>query len=208
MNFSRIANVLRSGGPGKGREERVRHIVANITWNSWGWRRPTTVADRAASGHANIKAGFVGNESWNFSFDQHVDGRFKYGSFENAEKATGFAHGEAIVFFWSRRMFVGLYARPELLKTAAHSLNGMRRFNVKVATSPDWLIQPFVVPIPAVIDRHLREGSQVKQRPGQRGFCYVDDASASNIVHDALGKGNGALRDVVRGFGFEETPAA
>ena len=180
----------------------MRHVVANITWNSWGWRRPTTEADRRLSGHGNVRGGYVGNESWNFAFDRHVEGDHKYGSFEGADRARQYSNGEGIVFFWSKGLLVGLYARAELLRHPVLSLDEVRQFNVRVPVDPKWLIQPFVVPITAKVERHLRDGSGFKKRPGQTGFCYIDDVAAANIVCDAIDMRNTALKTVKDKYGF------
>lgn len=119
---------------------------------------------------------------------------FKYGAFENAERAKRFRDGEDIIFFWSRdrktNFFVGLYAKPYLLNRYDVVCGASRsvQFNVKVGLDPEHLICPFEVFLESVRGRHLKDGGKTKQSPGRICFCYIDNDAARNIVNDACAR--------------------
>ncbi len=184
----------------------MTHIVGSISWNSNNWTASLTDENRRWSSFGNIRAGYFGNESWNFTLSKYVRDRYKYGSFENAHRARRFVNGRDIIFFFSRGphggLFVGLYAKAELLTERVQFAEGGPEFNLKVPTEPDYLICPFEYHLLADPKRHFREGSQVKKGPGQICFCYIDHGSANLIVNDALMGGNSNVAPVKEIFGF------
>lgn len=179
------------------------HIVGSISWNSHNWTDEPTDADKRWSSFESVHSGYVGNESWNFSLTENVVGRYKYGSFENAHRAR---RPVGLVFFFSRGpqggVFVGLYAEAELLSERVPLTKDGPLFNLRVPIKPDYLICPFEYHLLADPERHFREGSRVKKGPGQICFCYIDHASAKQIVNDALREGNNNVAPIKDMYGF------
>jgi hypothetical protein len=179
------------------------HIVGSISWNSHGWTDEPTEADKRRSGFESIRSGYFGNESWNFSLTDNVADGYKYGSFENAHRAR---RPVGLVFFFSigpqGGVFVGLYARAELLSKRVRLKQDGPLFNLRVPIEPGFLICPFKHHLLAEPERHFREGSLMKKGPGQICFCYIDHASAARIVNDALKAGNGNVAPIKKMYGF------
>lgn len=147
----------------------------------------------AGAGHANVRQGYVGNECLNFTMEPTtIREGWKYASIEKFESKARFTDG-GLVFMWSRDpqwpkpRIVGVMAAvdrlasPELFeKTPVGGL----QFNLRFPAVNGLAIR-FVVPVPVVPDRHLRDGDVVKRRPGQACGCYIDDDSATRILVDA-----------------------
>lgn len=184
----------------------MTHIVGSISWNSNNWTAPLTDEDRRWSSFESIRSGYFGNESWNFALTENLREGYKYGSFENAHRARRFVNGQDIVFFFSRGprggVFVGLYAKAELLTERVQFAEEGPEFNLRIPIEPDCLVCPFEHHLLADPQRHFREGSQVKIGPGQICFCYIDHGSARLIVNDALIGGNSNVALVKEIFGF------
>ncbi len=84
----------------------------------------------------------------------------------------------------------------------ASSPEGEPEFNLRVPVEPAWLIQPFEHVLTVEPQRHLAAGDGSKKRPGQIGFCYIDDGSAARIVNDAIKAGNEAVQAVKDAYGY------
>ena len=177
------------------------HLVGSIAWNSHGWRAAPEDADRTATGHANVRLGYIGNECLNLAMDPTTiaDG-WKYGAVEKFESKTRFTDG-SLIFLWSRSpkwrkaRIVGVLARVQRLGTLRKQWPtsvGPLAFNLRIPAVAGLAIL-FAQPVRVDPDRHLREGDKTKKGPGQACGCYIDDASAQQILSDAAKDDSSAL---------------
>jgi 5-methylcytosine-specific restriction endonuclease McrBC GTP-binding regulatory subunit McrB len=143
-------------------------IIANITWNSNNWAKPSE--DR--SGHRHVQSGGVAHESWNFDFENSRNSKdFVYGyvQFTNPPRLTD---KNNLVIFYSDNKIVGFYGKCEILSENV-VVNEQESYNLISA-------KPYAVSlnnhVPDVKENYL-EG---KKRVGQGGFNYLRDKN--NII--------------------------
>ena len=170
------------------------HLVGSVGWNSNHWRGAPEPADHLATGHANVRAGYIGNECLNLAMDPTtiIDG-WKLGAIEKFHRKTRFIDG-GLVFMWSRSpawrnariigVLAGVHRLPEPLRRDTSV--GPLEFNLCLPAVPG-LALLFNEAVEVKRERHLHEGSTIKQGPGQACGCYIDDAAATNILSDAAG---------------------
>jgi hypothetical protein len=186
----------------------LEHIAASLSWSDNGWTGPASQACLRASGHKNVREGWVGNESWNFNRAKNLRAGFKYGSFENAEQMRRFQSGRSLVFFCARdaragqTLWVGLWAMAQQVQPVAID-DADHVQNIRVPSDLPGLIQPFARPFAYQPSRHLLtvDGGH-RKAVGQKGFCYISGRGAAHILHDALERGNAGARTILDLYGW------
>jgi|GEM_PF-2898846 len=187
----------------------MNHLVGSVSWNSNDWAAKPTDDDMKRSGHGNVRGGYAGNECLNFSKEPATirDG-WKFGAVEKFEQKGRFTNG-GLVFLWSRNpradapQIVGVLAQVERLEAYSQGWTtsaGRLEFNLRLPAI-DGLALRFEPPVTVDAERHLRDGDQQKQGPGQACGCYIDDASAMRLLEDA-GARDGRAVAIARLYGW------
>lgn len=154
----------------------VKFIIANITWNSNGWKGPSD--DK--SGHQWVKEGNIPHESWNFDFDnprntdKHILG---FAQFTNAPKVEG---DKNLVILYSKNKIVGFYGKCEVF-SEHQIIDSDQSYNLK---SP----RDFAIALDNHIDKVKEKGFLGgKERVGQTGFNYLENFdTVKKIVNTAI----------------------
>jgi hypothetical protein len=154
----------------------VKFIIANITWNSNGWKGPSD--DK--SGHQWVKEGNIPHESWNFDFDnprntdKHILG---FAQFTNAPKVEG---DKNLVILYSKNKIVGFYGKCEVF-SEHQIIDSDQSYNLK---SP----RDFAIALDNQIDEVKEKGFLGgKVRVGQTGFNYLENFdTVKKIVNTAI----------------------
>lgn len=154
----------------------LKIILANITWNSNNWTKPSD--DR--SGHAWVGGDNIPHESWNFDVDNprnNSDQIFGFAKFTNAPNVTNESN---LIIFYSQGKIVGFYGNAEVLKEEI-ILNDKESYNLignkKLSTVLNHKID------------NIKEKGYLedKARVGQIGFTYLDNnQTAIQIVEEAI----------------------
>jgi hypothetical protein len=169
----------------------MTHLVGSVSWSEQKWQGVPSDSELKASGHGNLRAGYIGNECLNLSMDANTlqDG-WKYAAIEKFHTKKNFSDG-GLVFLWCSRpktpaMIYGVLAKVERLdavmpwKTLDYSLE----FNLRLPAL-EGLMVLFNKPL-EIKPKYMRMGDGLpKKGPGQACGCYIDDQSAKHILHDA-----------------------
>ena len=164
----------------------MKHLIANITWNSSLWKGPITDEERKHAGHGYVKGGGDPHESYNFDLTKNIvvinGNKFKKGFFQcSRNQPKSFSNKEGIIFFYSRNYkdnkgyIVGFYAKAEVFMEIGDGFNIQCPINFCVG---------FENPTILALDKERHLGD--KERIGQVGFNYIDNAQAQNILNDLL----------------------
>lgn len=163
----------------------MKHLIANITWNSSLWKGPITDEDRKHAGHGYVKGGGDPHESYNFDLTKNIvdinGNKFKKGFFQCKNQPISFSNKEGIIFFYSRNYtdnkgyIVGFYAKAEVVTEIGDGFNIQCPINLCVS---------FENPTILVLNKERHLGD--KERIGQVGFNYIDNTQAQNILNDLL----------------------
>jgi hypothetical protein len=96
----------------------MKHIIANLSWQSDYWQGTFTDEDRKLSSHDWVMKGGVPHERWNFDMDKNIVDDHKIGFFQARYQPVNYDSGRGIVFFYSRKgnesYIVGLYGKAEV----------------------------------------------------------------------------------------------
>jgi len=153
-------------------------ILVNITWNSTGWKRPSS--DRSAFKWVAKDSANIPGESWNFS---DISGRMRRGFFENLGRRVNSFDDGGIVFFLSRDLsrgqsfIVGLYASARVFKSRRKP-NG-HPYNIEAPKEKCVLFPLYLEFNPK---RHIPA-----DKTFSRYFLYLSPKEARNILTDILG---------------------
>jgi hypothetical protein len=153
-------------------------ILANITWNSKGWERPSP--DRSGfKWVAKNPEKHVAGESWNF---KPILSALRHGFFENLSRPVRYFRDGGVVFFITRnisenkKLLVGLYADAKLFVPKQKS-NG-RPYSIE---APTHLCLKLPEYLPFNPQRHVPRGKTLS-----RYFLYLSEREARNIFSDML----------------------
>jgi len=152
----------------------LNHIIISLSWQSDYWHEAPTEQDLKKSAHGYAREGNIPHERWNFNLEKNIVDGFKVG-FCQADP-TQFADSKGIVFFYSQGYIVGLYAKAEFGDFPVNGFKGNTRAPVDLCVR--W---SDIKRLPVDKARHM-----IKTRVGQRGFTYISDEQASNIIQDAI----------------------
>lgn len=162
-------------------------ILANITWNPFGWRNNTYINPKA--GHDYAKKN-VGGEALNFNFNKKtVDTlKFIHGYVQWTNAPVSFDTGGLIIFFTrntdeSKGQIVGVYGKAEIFRQArTHTVPFQKRdYWTNIKAERDFSI---LFPIPLIANDYKNSPSE--RIVGQTGFAYKDENFAERILYDEL----------------------
>jgi hypothetical protein len=150
-----------------------KFILANITWNSRGWKDESD----DISNHSWVKGGGTPHESWNFDFDNERNTEteiFGYAKFTNPPKVEG---DNNLIIFHSQNKIVGFYGKAKFLKPDDafndNNLIGYRQLSVGLDNK-----------IENVKEKGYLED---KLRIGQGGFNYLNKPDTiDQILQEAM----------------------
>ncbi len=162
-------------------------ILANITWNPFGWRNNTYINPKAGHGYAKSN---VGGEALNFHFNKKsIDTlKFIYGFVQWTNAPVSFETGGLIIFFTKNTdenigQIVGLYGKAEIFREVQGHKTSFQKTeywtNVKAEKEFSLLF-----PIPLNANNYKQASSN--QIVGQIGFSYKDENFADRILFDEL----------------------
>lgn len=162
-------------------------ILANITWNPFGWRNNNYINPKA--GHDYAKKN-VGGESLNFNFNKKtVDTpKFVHGYVQWTGAPVSFEQGGLIIFFTrntdeNKGQIVGVYGKAEIFRQAkTHEVPFQNRdYWTNIKAERDFSI---LFPIPLNANDYKEKPSD--RMVGQNGFSYKDEQFAEKILFDEL----------------------
>lgn len=175
----------------------MKHLIANLSWQSDYWQERPTIEDLRKSGHTFAREAAkkleearrkgaseeeieLPHERWNFNMEKYALGEHKIGFFQARGKPHEYDSGNGIVFFYSNNYIVGLYGKAEV-----------GQFHIDEEFTGN-LRAPFelcvrwkeITRLPVNKDRHFAG----QKRMAQGGFIYIEDEQARNIIADAIAK--------------------
>lgn len=162
-----------------------RFIIANITWNSSGWKSPY-INPKAGHSYARM---FPRHESLNFKFDKkNLDSKDKVYGFVQWTFAPTRLEKNAVVFFYTKNLLnstnqiVGIYGMAEIIdpprQTSWLEFENNELISNLIADKSLSLLFP--VPLDA------NEYSGGKRLVPQVGFTYINPDLARQIIEDEL----------------------
>jgi putative restriction endonuclease len=162
-------------------------LLANITWNPFGWRNNSYINPKA--GHDYAKKN-VGGESLNFNFNKKtVDTpKFVYGYVQWTKPPVSFETGGLIIFFTrntdeNKGQIVGVFGKAEIFREA-------RTHNVPFQSRDYWTNikgeRDFSVLFPIPLNANDYKEDPSARMVGQNGFSYKEDDFAEQILFDEL----------------------
>lgn len=160
-------------------------IVANISWNPFGWRNNDYI--NPSAGHTFARNNFA-HESLNFNFNKKAIDTEKiiHGYIQWTNGPISFKKGGLIIFYTKntdtrKGQIVGVYGKAETFKDSEkHKLNNQEYWtNVKAERAFSLLF-----PIPLLADNYKTYTSE--RIVGQIGFAYKDKQFAEQILFDEL----------------------
>jgi hypothetical protein len=162
-------------------------ILANITWNPFGWRNNSYINPKA--GHDYAKKN-VGGESLDFNFNKKtVDTpKFIHGYVQWTGAPVSFETGGLIIFFTrntdeNKGEIVGVYGKAEVYRQArTHEVPFQKRdYWTNIRGERDFSL---LFPIPLNANDYKAKPSD--RIVGQNGFAYKDEDFAEKILYDEL----------------------
>jgi putative restriction endonuclease len=161
-------------------------LLANITWNPFGWRNNNYINPKA--GHQYAKQN-VGGESLNFHFNKKsVDiPKFIYGFVQWTNNPIRFDNGGLIIFYTTntdikKGQIVGVYGKAEIFKAYKVKVPFQKQHyltNVKAE-------RDFSLFFPLPLDANNYKKTSGDRMVGQIGFTYKDENFAEKILFDEL----------------------
>ena len=177
----------------------MTHLVGSVSWSKQYWRGVPSQTELKASGHGNLRAGYIGNECLNLSMDSStIQNGWKYAAIEKFQSKKRFSNG-GLIFLWcsqpgKKAMIYGVLAKVERLDvmTPWDTSVGRLEFNLKLPAIEGFMVL-FNTPL-SIKPEYMREGEgKPKKSPGQTCGCYIDDQSAQAILRDADEKAHALL---------------
>lgn len=154
----------------------MKFIIANITWNSNGWKGSSD--DK--SGHRWVSQGNIPHESWNFDFDnprntvKHIIG---HAQFTHAPKVED---EKNLLIFYSSNKIVGFYGNCEVLNEP-QVINNEQSYNLKASRDLSIALDNY---IEGVKEKGFLED---KERIGMVGFNYLQNIeNIKRIISTAI----------------------
>ena len=159
-------------------------LLANITWNPFGWRNNNYINPKA--GHQYAKT-HVAGESLNFHFNKKsVDTpKFIHGFIQWTNSPVTFDSGGLIIFYTrntdiNKGQIVGVYGKAEIFKAYTVSFQkGDYLINVKAE-------RDFSLLFPLPLDAKKYKNPNERRIVGMNGFKYRNEAFAEQILYDEL----------------------
>jgi predicted HNH restriction endonuclease len=162
-------------------------IIANITWNPFGWRNNSYINPKAGHKYAQEN---VGGESLNFNFNKKaVDtDKFVNGFVQWKNAPVKFEKGGLIIFYTrntdeNKGQIVGVYGKAETFSDA-------RKLQVPFQKNVYWTNikaeRDFSILFPLPLDANNYKDNSSDRMVGQIGFTYKDDTFAEQILFDEL----------------------
>lgn len=159
-------------------KNKLKLIIANITWNSKDWKD----ISEDASGHAWVggDTGNIPHESWNFDLENTRNTKDKvYGftKFTNPPKVEG---NNNLIIFYSQGKIVGFYGKAEILNDWVH-VNEQESYNL-IGEKNLSLVLPNKI-------ENIKEKGYLEDldRVGLIGFSYLkEERTALNILDEAI----------------------
>lgn len=162
-------------------------IIANITWNPFGWRNNNYINPKA--GHTYAKEN-VGAESLNFNFNKKsVDtDKFINGFVQWKNAPIKFEKGGLIIFYTrntdkNKGQIVGVYGKAEIFSEAKKLTVTFQKntylSNIKAERA-------FSILFPLPLDANKYKENSSDRMVGQIGFTYKDEIFAEQILFDEL----------------------
>ncbi len=150
-------------------------ILANVTWNSNNWERPS----EDTSNHTWVKSGGVAHESWNFDFDnpRNPDGIIRgYCKWTNPPTIKTKSN---LVIFHSDNKIIGFYGDAVFEKEAIE-INDKESYNIQADKTLSLVLEN---KLDNIKDKGYLED---KKRIGQNGFNYIRNIdTAIKILQEA-----------------------
>lgn len=190
---ARINNKPKYFNKNKGRTELKDNIannlflLANITWNPFGWRNNNYINPKAGHGYARSN---VGGESLNFNFNKlGIDSeKYVHGYVQWTNRPVKFEHG-GLIFFFTRNtdlnkgQIVGVFGRAEIFKDAKTYTVPFQRNDYWVNIKAE---KDFSILFPIALDANDYKTEQNQRIVGQVGFSYKDYSFAEQVLYNEL----------------------
>lgn len=148
-------------------------IIAYITWNSNGWKKPSSDKSNARY----VIDGNIPHESWNFDFNNQrntIDKIYGFSQFE--EKPKDYKNKKYLVIFRSNNKIVGFYGNTTICDYTP--ITETEKYNMIADKSLSLLLEN-------KIDDSSKDFLFGKQRVGQIGFNYINIEQALLILDKA-----------------------
>lgn len=162
-------------------------LLANITWNPFGWRNNNYINPKAGHNYAKKN---VGGESLNFNFNKQTVDSAKYvHSYVQWTKSPKKFEKGGLIFFYTRNtdinkgQIVGVFGKAETYdKAKTHSVPFQKNdYWTNLKAEREYSI---LFPIPLLADNY--KGKSSERIVGQIGFTYKDKQFAEKILFDEL----------------------
>lgn len=162
-----------------------RFMVANITWNPYGWRRPYT---NPKAGHRYARK-YPGHESLNFDFNKKgLDNKTTvFGFIQWTQKPIKFS-SNGIIFFYSKNLdtnvgeIVGVYGNANVLAEEKRTTHRGFQDNELISNISGEKPYSFLFPIPLESKKYAKG----KKYGAQGGYTYIDELTAERIISDEI----------------------
>lgn len=162
-------------------------LIANITWNPFGWRNNNYINPKA--GHQFAKNN-VGGESLNFNFNKKsIDTEeFVHGYVQWTNRPAKFEKGGLIIFYTrntglNKGQIVGIFGKAEIFSEPKKQKVSFqsRDYWTNVKAKRD-----FSLLFPFPLDANDYKENSSDRMVGQVGFAYKDEHFAERILFDEL----------------------
>ena len=167
--------------------EKSRFIIANITWNSHGWREPYS---NEKAGHKLVRTG-PGHESLNFKFDKegrddekHVFGYVQLSGYPRRFEEPG------VIFFFTKNLdggrneIVGVYGNAEIVKpqiSVKREESGSGSVSASIKADKEKSIL-----FPKYLDAGKYKDPGWKRMVGRFGLRYISQELAVEMITDEI----------------------
>ena len=166
--------------------EKSRFVIANITWNPYGWSK---IYSNEKAGHRFVRI-HPGHESLNFKFDkqglddkQHVYGFSQWHGYPQRFEEPG------IIFFFTknleekRNQIVGVYGNAKIVKNVRTEWQGFEGGYLQSSIKAE---KEKSILFPKYLDACKYKDSGGKRLVGQSGFRYISQELAAKIITDEI----------------------
>lgn len=162
-------------------------LIANITWNPFGWRNNNYINPKAGHGYARKN---VAGESMNFNFNKTTIDTSKYiYGFVQWTNAPAHFHKHGLIFFYTHNtdlnkgQIVGIYGKADVLTDTTGYIVPFQKTeywtNLKAEKS-------FSLLFPVPLDANKYKVNSSDRMVGQVGYTYKNIQFAEHVLFDEL----------------------